>query len=133
MLNPDLVSTSGGPLAPEADQALPGSWSFTTASPQLLTFEPDPAMGDLRLDAEFHLAFNQPMDPGSVGEHLGLFDPLGAPVNGRLVWESDNSEVTFIPDRLLARNSRSLISTPSRFRTTIRTSTKCEVGSEGLG
>ncbi len=104
-LNPDLVSVSGGPLAPEADQTLPGSWSFTTASPRLLTIEPDPEMGDLQLDAEFHLAFNQPMDPDSVGEHLGLFDPLGAPVSGDLVWDGDNSEATLIPDRLLARNS----------------------------
>lgn len=97
-VNPDLKSTDGGPLR-EA-----GSWGFTTASPQLLSLEPETEI-PWPLDAEVVLTFNQPMDPASVEANFSLAGLGGSPVPGESTWDEDTTTLTFTPDNLLARDT----------------------------
>ncbi|MGD9092327.1 MAG: Ig-like domain-containing protein, partial [Anaerolineales bacterium] len=104
LLNPNLMSTNGSPL--ESIE----SWSFSTASPRVVSIKA--GVGDapldsalIPLDSEFSVAFNQPMDPLSMETNFSLTAPGLEVVPGEINWSEDFSEFTFVPDRLLARNS----------------------------
>ncbi len=99
-LNTDLVSTTEAPLD------LAGSsiaWSFTTALPRLVSVEPSNEHA-LALDPIIKLTFNQAMDPASL-ENGFTFLGGGAPVTGEVAWNEDQTEMTFVPDKLLAGNT----------------------------
>jgi uncharacterized protein YfaS (alpha-2-macroglobulin family) len=103
-LNPNLISTNGSPLEKVE------SWDFTTASPSVTSIRA--GVGDLTsdlavipLDSQFIVAFNQPMDPLSMESNFSLRGPGLEFVPGEINWDEDFSELTFIPNRLLARNS----------------------------
>jgi uncharacterized protein YfaS (alpha-2-macroglobulin family) len=92
---PDLTGVDGSPLKS------PVSWSFTTASPQVVSVTPQ---GNSGLDTPVEVTFNQPMDVESVGANLQVTGP-GGPVAGKISWNDDNTVLTFTPDSLLARRT----------------------------
>ncbi len=98
-LNPDLTSVDGSPL--EATQG----WSFTTALPRLVSINPDPTAGDIRLDTAFTLTFNMPMDPASVAANFRLLEADTTPVAGEITWDENNTSLTFKPAKLLQRDT----------------------------
>ena len=95
--NPGLKSTDGGPLT-EAQ-----AWSFTTATPKLLSIQPETET-PWRLDAKVMLTFNQPMNRDSVAANFSLVGP-GGPVAGEGEWSNDDTEYTFTPSTLLTRGA----------------------------
>ncbi|MFZ5921365.1 MAG: Ig-like domain-containing protein [Chloroflexota bacterium] len=101
-LNP-VVSTAGSPLSDDQ----PASWAFSTTLPRLLTFEP--TTDYLDLDGKITLTFNQPMDTASV-EAVFSFSGPGGSVPGQLVWEANDTRLTFTPAARLSRNSRYILS-----------------------
>lgn len=98
-LNPNLTSVDGSPL--EAAQG----WSFTTALPRLVSINPDPTAGDIRLDTVFTLTFNMPMDPVSVAANFRLLEADTTPIAGKLIWDQNNTTLTFKPAHLLQRDT----------------------------
>ena len=97
-INPDLKSVDGGPYQGEP------SWSFTTATPRLLSMSPS---SEIRwpLDAEIELIFNQPMDPDSVEANFSFLGPDGVAIPGESAWNEDSTVFTFTPAEPLARDS----------------------------
>ena len=98
-INPELQGLNGSSL-----QTVEG-WSFTTASPRLISVEPDPQAGTIRLDSKVALIFNQPMDPTSVEASFTLLGPDQTPMPGEFTWEENNTRVIFTPAGLLSRDS----------------------------
>ena len=95
-----LRSTFGTGLDPES----PTSWTFSTSYPQLLDFSPHDGAGNVVLDAELELNFNQAMDPDSVKDNLRFVSGTGQEMNGNLEWSDDYKDVLFIPEGLLERS-----------------------------
>ncbi len=98
-LNPDLRGTDGSPLESLAE------WSFSTREPRLELIEPGPDAGSLRLDPQFKLTFNQPMDPASLEANLRLLDSGGEAVPGSLEWDEAIDTAIFKPATLLSRDA----------------------------
>jgi uncharacterized protein YfaS (alpha-2-macroglobulin family) len=98
-LDPNLHNSGGGPLQGEAQ------WAFSTAAPHILSLQPAPGKGPIRLDTPLVLTFNQPMDRQSVEASFSLTGPTG-PVPGVSSWNAQATEYTFRPGNLLARNSQ---------------------------
>ncbi len=101
-LNENLTSSYGAPLILDDEQS--GSWTFRTVFPELLSVEPD-GVDPVELDAHFTLTFNQPMAAETVEANFSLKDASGLPLEGVFEWNSDISEMTFIPADLLSRNA----------------------------
>lgn len=99
-LNPELKGAGGSPLLVETE-----SWSFNTANPRVLSVAPDSAQSSVRLDTDFTLTFNQPMDPTSVEAHFSLVDAAGSSTPGQFSWNEDFTVLTFNPIELLSRDS----------------------------
>ena len=98
IFNEDLQGTDGSPLADVQP------WSFTTATPELVSVEPETEI-PIQLDAEFQLTFNQGMDPLSVEANFILVGPDGSPVTGESTWNRDYTVFTFTPGELLVRDT----------------------------
>ncbi len=98
-LNPDLVSTWGASFDSELDR----SWSFSTAYPELLNWEPYDGDNGVPLDAAIRFQFSQSMDPASVEDNFSLINGEGANVPGKMTWSDDYKEAEFQPDSLLSR------------------------------
>jgi uncharacterized protein YfaS (alpha-2-macroglobulin family) len=104
-INPGLIGVDGSPLEfiEEAGFAPDGSWSFTTASPRLLSITPSTFTSGVRLDEPVVLTFNQPMDAGSVRDSFSLLDTERRPVPGQLTSNEDFTEFTFTANDLFHR------------------------------
>ena len=100
LLNTDLVSTAGAPVDVAGSSI---SWSFETALPRLVSAQPSNEQ-TLVLNPTLKLSFNQAMDPSSF-ESGFTFSTGDVPVAGELTWNDDDTELTFQPDGLLARDS----------------------------
>lgn len=104
-INPELNGVDGSPLAPEEEEGLASSWSFTTSLPELLSIDASGETGasnsGVRLDAEVLLSFNQPMQVNSVEESFRLLDADSQPVPGQITPNEDLTEYTFRPESLL--------------------------------
>ncbi len=116
-LNPDLESVAGTKLARPEDQPLPTEWTFSTASPRLVSVEPDPAGQVIPLDVVFTLTFNQAMDPVSLANELALFDTQGKLVDGDFEWNEALTEFTFFPEKLLTRQGAYVLDLTPQVRT----------------
>jgi hypothetical protein len=105
-LNPDLKSTDGSPLKP-ADPAagIFQEWNFNTAAPQVLSIQPADATFFVNLDTPITVTFNQPMDAASLANTFALLAPGTQPVEGELRWNAAQTELSFHPYNLLARNT----------------------------
>jgi len=57
----------------------------------------------IRLDPQIKLTFNQPMDTASVESNFLFSGPEGS-LNGTFTWNEDDTVVTFVPEKNLARN-----------------------------
>lgn len=99
ILNPQLTSSAGSPL--ESDSR----WSFTTESARLFSIEPGDGAKGMRLDQQFTLTFNQPMDAESVAENLELYDAEGYSIPINLSWNEDSTIATLQPKNLLRRDA----------------------------
>ncbi|HET9914030.1 MAG TPA: Ig-like domain-containing protein [Anaerolineales bacterium] len=97
-LNPDLKTVTGVGL--EGSGQSP--WKFTTSKPQVINLEPS-NQELLSLTPKIKLTFNQPMDAQSVESSFSFRGTAGTQ-DGKFSWSKDETEVTFIPDDLLARN-----------------------------
>lgn len=105
-VDPSVAGVDGAPLDPETSEAAaPLEWSFTTAFPELILTDPRAGQGQVPLDQEVRLTFNQVMDKESVEDAFKLVDPLGQVVQGTIEWSDDGREFTFTPDELLSRSS----------------------------
>jgi len=101
-LNSTLTSLSGSELALQEGQFT--EWSFTTAPPRLVHYEP--VEGEvIPLDAHFVLQFNQPMDSTSVESSFRLADENGTPIAGEFTWNEDFSSFIFQADDMLQRST----------------------------
>ena len=100
MISSGLISTFGTKLDPES----PTAWTFSTSYPQLLDYSPHHGAGNVVLDAELELKFNQAMDPDSVRNNLRFVSGSGEPVDGKIEWSDDYKEAAFIPNQLLERS-----------------------------
>ena len=98
-LNSNLQATSGVALA-AGEQ-----WNFTTASPRLVSIEPEAGSGTIPLDASFPLTFNQSMNPSSVEANFALINHSGQSILGTFEWQENDSLMIFTPAELLARNT----------------------------
>jgi len=98
-INPNLHSLEGSPLE------VANRWSFTTMPPRLVSVEPMPEDGRLRLDSDIVLIFNQPMDAQSVEASFNLWGPGNTPVPGEFSWNEDFTTLRFTPDRWLKRGA----------------------------
>lgn len=99
-LNPALKSTAGTPLDPKTGT----EWTFTTASPRIVSLEPD-GRTPVSLDAMFKITFDQPMDPASVQERFSLISTGGNKVTGSFDWQQDDTIAVFKPSSLLSRGT----------------------------
>lgn len=97
-LNPALKTVTGVPL----DGSEQNAWKFVTARPRVITLSPS-AESFVALDTEIKLTFNQPMNEESVQANFLLSGTEG-PVSGTFAWNEDDTELTFTPNDLLARN-----------------------------
>jgi uncharacterized protein YfaS (alpha-2-macroglobulin family) len=103
-LNPDLQSTKGGPF--DGLAGFQGStWSFSTASPRLLSATPEEGAVSIPIDTVVELEFNQAMNPDSVEENFVLIAPGGIPVEGAFGWNDDFTTMVFTPTNILTRDS----------------------------
>lgn len=109
-VNPALVSASGISFSEDAIAEL--TWTFTTAQPEVIAFEPSGGQQRIDPDASFVIAFNQPMDTASVEQNLTLLGPGRIRIGGAFQWEDNASKVTFHPDRLLQRDTSYTLSVP---------------------
>ena len=100
-LSPDLMSTAGASIAPDAIN----SWTFSTSYPRIMSWEPYDGKLGVSLDASINLSFNQAMDPKSVADNFSLINNLGEQVQGTLEWSDDFMEAFFKPKKLLERFS----------------------------
>jgi uncharacterized protein YfaS (alpha-2-macroglobulin family) len=98
-LDPNLHDAGGGPFQGNSQ------WAFRTAAPRIVSLQPAPGEGPIRLDTPLVLTFNQPMDRQSVEDSFSLTGPTG-PVPGISSWNAQATEYTFRPGDLLARNSQ---------------------------
>jgi hypothetical protein len=80
VLSSTLRALDGGPLEKVE------SWSFTTSKPRLVTIEPLPDSNTIRVDSQFILSFNQPMDPSSVQSSFNLARQGLGSVAGDYIW-----------------------------------------------
>jgi uncharacterized protein YfaS (alpha-2-macroglobulin family) len=103
-INQNLTGIDGSPLE-KADL-----WSFTTAAPLLVSYEPGNGVGYVRLDAKVQLVFNQPMDSLSVESNFRLLDRASKPVPGKVTWDDKQTVLTFSPDLLLERDNQYTLS-----------------------
>jgi len=102
----DIQSLDGSPLEQLDEPMRPANeWSFITAAPRLVSVEPDPQAGAIRLDPEFVLTFNQPMDAQSVEGAFALMEAGKAPISGMATWSTDGTVMTFTPEGLLSRDA----------------------------
>jgi hypothetical protein len=97
-LDPNLTGTGGNPL--ESAE----SWSFTTASPTLLSMEPFDGIQNVRLDPVINLTFSQPMDPESVGSSFTLTSSDGESIAGQSSWDESFTTLVFTPTGQLQRD-----------------------------
>lgn len=99
-LNENLAATSGAGFS--RLQSL--EFDFTTAHPAVLKARP---LTDkfLSLDGPIQINFNIQMNSGSVEEHFSLIGQNEGRIPGTFEWADDYKKVTFIPDRLLSRES----------------------------
>ncbi len=97
-LKPDLKTESGVGL----EGTTQSTWMFTTSRPRVVTLEPS-VMDLLPLDPEIKLIFNQPMDAGSVESNF-TFSGTEGTLAGEFFWNEEQTEMTFIPNDVLARN-----------------------------
>lgn len=93
----DLRTVSGVGL----DRTVVNAWKFVTSRPRVVSLSPSPDE-PVPPDAEIKLTFNQPMDRSSVQSNFSLRGNEGA-VNGTFTWNADDTELTFAPERTLAR------------------------------
>lgn len=84
----------------------PYSFSFTTVAPAIVEVLPAPDATGVRLNEALQITFNMPMDSAFVESALALVDAAGTRVAGRYEWNEDNTVVRFIPDALLALDTR---------------------------
>lgn len=111
-VNPTLTSASGMPFADDAIAASELTWTFITAQPEVIAFEPIGGWQRIDPDSSFVVTFNQPMDIASVEQNLTLLGPKGLRVGGTFQWEDNARKVTFHPDRLLQRDANYTLSIP---------------------
>lgn len=97
-LNSNLQATSGVSLAAGKQ------WNFTTASPALMSVEPEAGSGSVPLDTSIQLTFNQSMDPVNVEGHFTLQSSTGEFIPGSFEWQDNDTVLIFTPDQLLSRN-----------------------------
>ncbi|HJR79792.1 MAG TPA: Ig-like domain-containing protein, partial [Anaerolineales bacterium] len=84
------------------EEGVQSTWTFTTSRPRVVTLEPSSEQ-PFPLDAEIKLTFNQPMDTESVESEFRFSGNEGT-LDGDFSWNEDESEMTFIPENLLARD-----------------------------
>lgn len=108
-LNTSLVSTNGMGFADSTGS----SWSFTTALPMLVNLTPTIDSGWVRLDQDFVMTFNQPMDAASFESNFSFISSSGEQVAGGYTWNDTHSEVTFTPASLLARSTLYTLTIPT--------------------
>ncbi len=104
-LSADLHSLDGAPLETGPDGQSP-SWQFTTAFPKIVSIEPAPGSAGIRLDSEFAITFNQPMDSQSVLANFSVWPTGSASVEGDAVWNNDFTRLIFRPAALLQRGAQ---------------------------
>ncbi len=97
-LDPALHSADGGPLL---DVPV---WSFATASPRLVSIQPEPGALDVDLDTAVRLAFNQPMNAASVEANFSMMDNYDHVITGQTAWNEDFTTFTYTPTVLLRRS-----------------------------
>lgn len=105
-LNSNLQATSGVSLA-AGEQ-----WTFTTASPALLSIEPEAGSTGVSLDSSITLTFNHSMDPINVEGHFTLQSLAGEFISGTFEWEEDDTVMVFTPSQPLSRNTTYSIQLP---------------------
>ncbi len=105
-LNSKLQATSGVSLA-AGEQ-----WNFITASPALLSIEPEAGSSDVSLDPSITLTFNQAMDPINVEGHFTLHSLNGEFIPGTFEWKDDDTVMVFSPSQPLARDTTYSIQLP---------------------
>jgi uncharacterized protein YfaS (alpha-2-macroglobulin family) len=100
-LSDELTSLAGAALDPDANQF----WTFSTAYPQILSWEPFYGEFGVPLDEEIRMEFNQAMDPDSVADIFSLIDGNGQQISGTMEWDEGLREVAFIPDQQFSRST----------------------------
>ena len=100
-LSPALTSLAGAALAPESTQ----TWSFSTAYPQMTSWDPFYGETAVPLDVKIQMEFNQEMDPDSIVNNFSLIGGDGQAVAGTMEWDEDIRDFLFIPDQLLSRST----------------------------
>jgi uncharacterized protein YfaS (alpha-2-macroglobulin family) len=98
-LSGNLASLAGAALDPESTQ----TWSFSTAYPQMLSWEPFHGENGVPLNAEIQMEFNQAMDPDSVADNFSLIDGDGQQITGQMEWDEEMRDFVFIPDQIFSR------------------------------
>lgn len=96
-LNPKLKSVSGSVL-----ESVKG-WSFTTASPKLMSVFPENEASLVRLDTPIVLEFNQTMNRQSVQVGFQLLDGSQNKVEGVFSWDETGKVMTYTLASLLDR------------------------------
>lgn len=103
-INRQLRSLYGTVLEVSGDT----NWVFSTIQPEIVSFSPLQER-TIPLDQTFNLKFNQAMVTESVASNFRISDVGGNPVVGRFEWNSERTEMTFLPSELLKRGTIYLV------------------------
>ncbi|MEN6392244.1 MAG: Ig-like domain-containing protein, partial [Anaerolineaceae bacterium] len=79
-------------------------WSFTTATPKLMSVSPENDSQAVGLDAPIVLKFNQAMNPQSVQAGFQLLDSHQQVVDGSFTWDEAGEVMTYTTSSLLNRS-----------------------------
>ncbi len=78
------------------------NWRFKTIDPGILQYNPS-VNEPIPLDQKFKIIFNQSMQTETVASNFLFRDVAGTPVPGRFYWNELNTEMTFVPEKILNR------------------------------
>lgn len=91
-VNQGLEDVTGGLLAEDY------TWTFTTASPKVVSFSPEPEARLVNPTLPLGITFNMPMDPASTEGAISLTNENGETAVYTTAWSEDGQTITLKPE-----------------------------------
>ncbi len=82
------------------------TWTFSTALPRIISFQPGNWNTNVAPDTDVRVYFNTPMDPQATAAAFSLNGPGDTAVAGAISWENNNTTLVFTPTQNLALDTK---------------------------